>query len=179
MSILQKLTSLQTCRCFLDCEFWLIGVSLKSNGTLDTRALIASPPTPQVSLISKIVCKLFFHPHQYTWNIGSWRLKKTEDGTQLKIGLGFWIKCHHMGQSSLWLVNNEGHRFSLLSFLERPLILCRVVDPKVSCNWRVIYFIQISVYKLIQCCLVGLFQEHLHPYSAFGLATIFLSSKIT
>jgi hypothetical protein len=33
--------------------------------------------------------------------------------------------------------------------------------------------------KLIQCCLVGLFQEHLHPYSAFGLATIFLPSKIT
>jgi hypothetical protein len=121
----KNLHPLQTCRFFLDCEFWLIGVSLKSKGTLDTRALKSiSTDTPlcvhlceRVSLTSKIVCKLFFHPHQYTWNIGLWRLK-TEDGTQFKIGLGFWIKCHHMGQSSLWLVNERPSIFFTLLFGE-------------------------------------------------------------
>lgn len=46
MLVLQKLTSIQTCRFFLDCEFWLIAVSLKSKRTLDTRALRACPPIP-------------------------------------------------------------------------------------------------------------------------------------
>ncbi len=73
----------------------------------------------------------------------------------------------------------KDHQFSLLSFWERPLILCGVVDPKVSCNLRVTYFIQSSVYKLIQSCLVGCSKSIFTHTRAFGLATIFLPSKIT